>query len=520
MSDSDELAVKMPVEAKICKEKAGMVMIGERASVSHEGAQEMCIVAPWLEGAFDDAGTKAYMLPRGSVDNDEIEQALAQALPYPHPVKDTGYLGAAGFAEIIKAMHLDVEEIKEAREAELHKKPHESMRDLMRVKRFLGALRETYEETGINITRIKGFPSANVHSQGYLRNGVEIASAITHDKPLDMQLMQSDEIVASSRTNPHRQTLYMVNIDGIERLMSNAKGSLRYYEPQEEALPDTFGARVSAKENAALPDFEQMMDVLRTGMVPFEIEDIHQADWLTNKEIKKKAIFAPSFVPVEREWIIRQASQSVSQTVVEKGVDSPEAQAALARLGEIAKAENLQMDETEFDAFYNEELALDKTGTSQGYANRLKEDTATIKCYLKNQASLAEEMGDATGLKLNVKNRPLRWTREGADLITIDEYAHRVSDFAQSNDSYRKMMGEFVINDRENGYEDKHKSTLQILKELCTSAFRQSEFCKEKCSDELGVPDRNIRPLGATALGRVQREIDDPQGALSLRGIG
>lgn len=503
MTENGEQTMLSPCDVETCKEKAGVVLIGERQSKTHPEHNEMCIVAPWLEGAFDDERTKAYLLPRGSVDDNEVDQASAEI------GDEGGYLGRDGMNAILHAMQLEPQEIVEAFR-KYRRDPEYRDKDLERVNRFFGAIRETYEETGINLTRVPGFPGAENHPLGAYEGGISLATKIDPTQPLDVQLQVSHEVVPSSRTNPHLQTLFMVKVDGIEQLMGHVKGTLQKYDAEQTALPDGSGARERASLNTKLPNFEQLMQILRSGMAPVDVRDLQKPQWLEDKTIRKKAIFAPSFDAVERDWVMREASKEVANTIVKFGAESAQAREATIRLGNLAQNTDYDISENEFDEYYAQELAEDKQGVSQGYANRLKEDVATIKSYLKAQEYLKDEMGDAVGLKLNTKNRPLRWTQEGADLITIDAYAQRVAEFAQKDVAYRDMMSEYVVNDRQNGYHNTHKSTLQIIGELCTTALQQSEYFQKEFTDEQGTPNPVIIAKGARALKNVQRQVGDP----------
>lgn len=231
--------LKTPVPHKY---KAGIFITGDVKQP--DGSTRLHVIAPWSEGNYSsNDGQKAYLLPKGTVDEGE------------------------GMWE--------------------------------------AAVREAGEETGIYVTRVDGdkrpedeqkliYNPRNKRHRKWMKNGeedrfyegVELEYVLSDDKGKPRPVFEG--FVPSGHGNPCKTQMYLVKVKGIENLARHIKQGA--HNPESPLVPKTI-ADISAEKVAAgeLPAFSNLMSALRTGY------------WMWGEEGRGK-IFDSSFRFVEKEY--------------------------------------------------------------------------------------------------------------------------------------------------------------------------------------------------------------------------
>lgn len=144
--------------------KAGFVIYGDAKPVHKihhrlQGKKEPVtryIVAPWSEGRFSNDNELAYQLPKGSVDEGEIEKFLKQIEEEYAPLWLPEYM--EHYKEVSPTSGQEIWELwnRNDRLREFTDAIKESTLDKEQIEIALAAIRESYEETGIDVVRLLG----------------------------------------------------------------------------------------------------------------------------------------------------------------------------------------------------------------------------------------------------------------------------------------------------------------------------------------------------------------------------
>lgn len=193
------------------RQKGGIIIIGNAAN--NTGEPVLHVVAPWVQGAFSDDSRKAYCLPKGSMDAEDV----------------------------------------------IKSSPNEPRRTNATYWRT--AVREVMEETGIDIGRI--YNPANPEHQALTEQTRE--KLFNHYPEVQIErILQTpifDGDVPSNRGNPMHTRFYVVQVKGIEHLTDDLK-HLKHNHTGDNKVRTT--AHDLAREEG-LPKFKELLRVMRTG---------------------------------------------------------------------------------------------------------------------------------------------------------------------------------------------------------------------------------------------------------------
>ena len=325
-------------------------------------------------------------------------------------------------------------------------------------KRWDAAIREMGEETGVYIDKIprdarpRGerrylFDPENKRHQRWKaegRNcfyeGVEIERI--EKKPI------VDCFIPSNRGNPTHHTIYMVKVKGIE----NLEPYLKHHENNIEGdsvKRKAFDISISRISQAKLPGFFDMLQTLRSG-------------WWSWGEKGHGKLFDSSVAVFEKDYLRRKHGKvemvdGQEHITIDPAVDA-EIMSGKLKIGSVE----------EFDDFYqNYAITHDVQDT-------IKERVNKIRKYMEK----LELTNDASSLKVDTKNTPLRYYQEGGDIIPYDVWLDRAIAFAEKpeNRVYREAQFNTLINDRRP--EQHYEGTGQSIGGLMLVAGRKLDLAE------------------------------------------
>lgn len=328
-------------------DKAGIVVHGmlNHDPLTHQPLSKPThyVVAPWSQGRFSDDGTKLYFLAKGSVD------------------------------------------------------AHESS--------FAAAMRESYEETGINIAAI---------AQGM------ISGASLHED----SVVPLERMILGSSGNPWHTQIFSVQVDGLDHLVPHLKN------PQAQ-IAGSFAETVTPESKPyareqALPVFEEMLHWLRSGIMP-------RGHWNAGKNVKGTTLATVD--------AFNELEQSVMQELLaERKKKGATGQPLLP--GRAVGDDDAEIKSpTEFGIFRDRLNVKDCAWLDA----RLKQIKRVLAGY-----NIATD--DHAPVKLDMKERPLQFYQEGADLIPMSEYLTRIVNQSLVNGRYdRNMVGSRIMSGYKHG---------------------------------------------------------------------
>ncbi|MCI5050341.1 MAG: hypothetical protein MRY32_08460 [Rickettsiales bacterium] len=245
------------------------------------------------------------------------------------------------------------------------------------------AKKEFSEETGINIDRLlRGGP------EGYEGVTVVKKSAFyaDHDGSSVEEKIFSEPVskirYPSHAGKPHELRMYVIEVEGIDKLAEHLKGRDHELGDGRE-VPDGKTAKDIAKKQG-LPALTDLIHFLREGLLP----GFNHGDSVP--------LFGEAFKIMEKTYFAER--KGTRPYACENNVD---------------------------------ELFLHGSDKEL-----IKNRAEKIRKYLAKN----DFINDEKGLKLDHKHRPLRYFQEGADLLEFNEYAHRIDDLAHGNPFYKNAM--------------------------------------------------------------------------------
>ena len=259
-----------------------------------------------------------------------------------------------------------------------------------------GAIRECREETGVDIEKLLGEHYADflagktiehVTSTGY--PGVEIVRA--SPQPVD-----SHTYISGHGAQQHVQ-YFALEVRGIEKL----RGALKCVVPGEHALkPEDRKTSAELAKEKGLPTFEEMLNILRTGVVPGRKNAVW-ADAKPKRIIEKTALVLGKF---EKQWLHDHRS----------------------------KHKQLNRDE------WLEFIADPKLG---GNYKILEAQMEALKKHFESKKII----GDCDGcMKMDTKDRPLNFYKEGGYIGRASDIIMSMETMAEKNPLYaRATWGEY-----------------------------------------------------------------------------
>jgi len=316
-------------------DKAGMVVHG---MLSHDpltgealSKSTHYVVAPWSQGRFSDGDGKLYFLAKGSVDVGE--------------------------------------------------------------RSIDAALRESYEETGVNV--------------GAIADGMVPGVVMAGEMPMPYER----EILGSSG-HPWQTQMFFQEVTGIDRLKPFLKNSTAQFAGR-------FSERVTEHSKpyhrkAPLPSFDDMLHWLRSGVMP-------AGHWNEGKHRVDTGLASRSkFAQLERDTMSLLIEERMARgcNPLLPGRASGDVRAEI-------------LNPVEFGIF-RDRLA--------------RRDCEWLDARLKQMKSALNDMkivgDDHSDIKLDMKERPLQFYQEGADLLPVSEYLTRIINQSHGNARYdRNMVG-------------------------------------------------------------------------------
>ncbi len=256
------------------------------------------------------------------------------------------------------------------------------------------ALREFEEETGIEIEKLLGAKAkaellegkaiSHMNCPGY--PGVTI-------KHIEAQPI-ADHTYRSAYGKQHRCHYFAVEIKGIENLKPHLKTVIGSHNTPAKRVQRT---AVKMAKNRGYPSLEQMLEILRTGVVPATPGQ----SWTAAEQ--ERTIWNPKLPALEKHWLC------------ERGISGRE-----------------KLNTNEWVEFtHSLEGALYKP---------LIEDLEAVQKYFARRGLVSD-----TGrrLKLDIRDRPLHFYQEAAEILPLKEVVARIYKLAETNDYFaRAMFGE------------------------------------------------------------------------------
>lgn len=344
-----------------------------------------------------------------------------------------------------------------------------------------GAKREFREETGIDIDRLLKSQDDGAYAGVKVKTKVEEHFGTKRTELKDTQEPDWKVVskVRSGRDSKKEQTLYVIEVDeGIEKLEAYCKGKGEERDPRLIAQTIT---------KSGLLGFTDLLAEMR-GVSRLSKQNV-------NKTLRKKMA-----ANVVQEAEVRGEGLSA--------LEDWYFQARAQNFGEPlpAKEQRHFHTEAEFDQFFRR--------APQTIRNKVKDWASVVKNRLEKQKSHGEYVGDDKPLKLDAKGRPLRYYREGAEILPFAQYLQRMhSDIAASQHAdsdilydYAEMMGakEVVVGgNREDAKASRETvdSQISILTEIYKEATEKAELkpATRLLSDTAEAPLRmSEMPLVAT----------------------
>lgn len=421
------------------KHKAGVFIFGE---MDYEGTPQMCVLAPWSEGNFSDDGQKAYLLPKGTVDHGEESPQAA-------------------IREVKEETGIDIERICDPTK----------LYDLPSGERIRGSALTAAQREELEL-----YPH------------IELVEWLEDGKPV------FDGITPSNRGNPAHLTMYGVRVKGIEHLKEHIKfkdngmKGMLVSKPAIEVAADLI-------RNKKLPDFETLLDTLRTGM------------WRFGSKKHHGRLFDPNFAETEKYYLFCKRlgeQQRAVDALMQQECYSCEEMLEIVRAAQ-----------KDFEAIQNGErhittpLELDELFRSTPINNTIKDDLRSIRKFMEGTDKYAiyknaPLLSDTTGLKMDTKQHPLRYYQESADIIPAKDYVQRMVDFAQAHPEgqYHRSQFRRAIDDRAPGRQFKGREASAA--EVVLKALK-----KASQANDVNLLEQQIRNLGeqADALSRGRKSV-------------
>ncbi len=339
-------------------EKAGLFIYG--ATTGEGGERRWSVVAPYSEGRFGHYD-KYYVLPKGSVDHDDF--------PADMPVAQ---------------------------------------------RRLLTALKEAYEETGIDLLRFLGTAHLDVLLRG------QTLTNITSDLPefagITIKKFDPTPVHHTYQWHgvaPNPVTLYGVEIAGLEHLRpllknrANGNGFGHVEMPVQSRVSDA----------SIYPTVDDLMQWLETGEMP-------DRPWARGTHA--------SLPPVEGKPFATWFAQ-LKERLGYDGLLRPLPASAYPRGGLIQ--DNSELKQRERWEKFNEKIQ--KAG---GEDNR--QFRAALKSIKKQMEMLGILDGDTGEIKLDEKDCPLMsYYQEGAELLDMEDYFTYCIERMRANKAYAQAFG-------------------------------------------------------------------------------
>ncbi|MBN66582.1 MAG: hypothetical protein CMM94_03325 [Rickettsiales bacterium] len=425
------------------KRKAGIFIFGDTKPRDEDGKRvrdedgektsELKVLAPWTEGNFSTDGRKAYLIPKGTIDEGE--------------------------------------DVKEA------------------------AIREVAEETGIFLDEIPNDPRPESERR-YLYDpsnpkhvewkesgedkfypGAEIKCWLADGEPV------FDGMLPTNRGNPAHHIMYGVKVKGIETLHEYIK----HRDNGPEGKPVVKHKAIDLVEQQAdtLPTFEQLLETLRTGY------------WNGVDDRLYGRLFDPNFKETEKYYLWRQETANMNRAVNEliqqqgDSISLADARAVISDAKE--RFEKIEKGEIKIET----PEQLDDLFQTTSIQNTIKDDLKAIRKFMEGQGKYGdvfEKIGmeplinDAKGFKMDTKQHPLRYYQESADIIPAEEYLERMVSFAEENEGGQYHCSQFnrMINDRAPGrrFKGERSSIADVVVAAVEAADQESKADLETQQDD------------------------------------
>lgn len=276
---------------------------------------------------------------------------------------------------------------------------------------FDGALRETKEETGIDLERLLGEAALQKLRAGHDVTGEECKSAPPYDtcgvKIKRVYAQPLDRIYVSNGDKPLRSQMFAIEVEGIESFKALTHGGLKNaHNVDEQGDWSKVEHRVSEiiQHNPAYPKlFPDLIEWLREGKMP------QARVWNCNKEAPP-----PIFTKTPRDLSLFERME----------------------LEVMGKA---TADEKQWSEFWKRCKKLQKDGTPEE-----KKSVDTLKSHITAIKQQILDMGilsDDGVIKLDEKKRAFHFYQEGADIVAIRDLIPYCMVQIKENDSYYKSFG-------------------------------------------------------------------------------
>lgn len=274
------------------------------------------------------------------------------------------------------------------------------------------AKREFLEETGIDVERMLLPQGEGAY------DGVKVvvkdqfpAETRTELKKKDAPDWAVQAIVRSGRDQPKEQTLYVIEVNGIEGLAQHCKGSRQKESPREIA-------RNCGEQG--LPGFTDLLAEMRV---------ISQTK---NQSLGKR---------LRTKMDASLADESVAKGTGLAAIEDWYYQARAQNFGEVLPpiGERHFTSEKQFDAFFSE--------APEVIRNQIKDWAQLVKKKISSDSRYKDFIGDTaeSPIKMDAKGRPLRYYSEGAEVIPFAQYLTKIEeDVERGMDAQDPMLHDYM----------------------------------------------------------------------------
>lgn len=252
------------------------------------------------------------------------------------------------------------------------------------------AIREAGEESGIDIPTLLGASYEDFLEGKLIENAPSGYPGVTIKHASREALVDHTYV---SGHGAHNRTLYFgVEVEGIEHLRPFLK---RMSPDEEEALTHVKTTSVELSQRRHLPNIHEMLNILRTGIVP-------AGDKQWNGPEPQQILPAPKFAALEREWTKGRPHRQIRTVKDWKN--------------------------------------FCRSIPGAGY-RPLEQDFEVIKKYFESRGVIGDY---GNKMKLDTKDIPLQFYQEAAELHPIEEVISRIASAAKKNPFYAKVAwGEY-----------------------------------------------------------------------------
>lgn len=258
------------------------------------------------------------------------------------------------------------------------------------------AIREAQEETGIDLARLMGKKAFEQFARGETIENIESPDPAYQGVRIIKASGQPvrEHTYVSIHGVPNHTLYFSIELEGIEKLQGSCK------KMSDGETPNLSTLRVTSAQLAAerkLPTLNEMLEIMRTGVVP------GRADCQWADKTPQRIMERPVLPGIEKAWLRTQRRNGKVTTLKEW----------------------LDLCEQTPGADYK----------------KLEQDFKTIKSYMEGRGVIGD---NGQLMKLDIKDRPLCFYVEGAEVLPLNDMINRSLDCAKKSPLYaRAMWGDY-----------------------------------------------------------------------------